>query len=116
LGVLDDIFSPAVQLCFSEHFKEEKDKVFTEKLKTKIDRIYLFLGKKDWFLGYLTLADFKIAEAVNYFEGIWPEHTKEYPEFTKLRERFNNLPEIKAYYERPDAIKGPFLPPTAKWY
>lgn len=116
LGVLDDVFTPAVQLCFSDKFNEDKEKIFAEKIKAKVDRIYTLLGKNDWLLGYLTVADFKIAEAVNYFEGIWPQHIKEYPELLKLRERFNNLPEIKAYYERPNAIKGPHLPPTAKWH
>lgn len=116
LGVLGDILTPTVQLCFNEKFNDEKEKVFNEKIKTKATNIYNFVKGKEWALGYLTLVDFKLAEAVEYLQGIWPEHVKEFPDLVSLRERFNELPEIKAYYARPDAIKGPFLPPTAKWH
>jgi glutathione S-transferase len=116
LGVIDDISTPTVQVCFNDKFNEEKEKVFTDKVKAKVDAVYKFLGDKDWLLGYITLADFKISEAVNYLQGIWPEHFKEYPKLGALRDRFNELPEIKAYYASEGAVKGPFLPPTAKWH
>lgn len=115
LGVLGDIFTPTVQLCFNEKFDEEKEKVFTDKVRGKAEQIYKFLQGKEWTLGYLTLVDFKLAESVEYLQGIWPEHVKEFPELLQLRERFNALPEIKAYYERADAVKGPFLPATSKF-
>jgi glutathione S-transferase len=116
IGVIDDISTPTAQLCFNDKFNDEKEKVFTDKIKAKVDYIYKFLGDKEWLLDYLTLADFKIAEAVNYLQGIWPEHFKEYPKLAALRDRFNDLPEIKDYYASEGAIKGPFLPPSAKWH
>lgn len=116
LGVIHDVQTPTQQLCFNEKFEEEKEKVYTDKVKGKVEQIAKFLGDKDWLLGYLTIADFRIAEAVNYLEGIWPTHFKEFPKLSALRDRFNALPEIKAYYESEGAIKGPFLPPFAKWH
>lgn len=116
LGVLSDIFTPTVQLCMNEKFNEEKEKVFAEKVKSKADHIHKFINGKEWALGYLTVVDFKLAEAMEYLQGIWPEHAKEYPDLLNIKEKFNALPEIKAYYQRPDAVKGPFLPPTAKWH
>lgn len=116
LGVIDDVSTPTVQLCFNEKFDAEKEKIFTDKIKTKLDQVYKILGDQDWLLGYLTLADFKVVEASHYLEGIWPEHFKEYPKLSALRKRFEELPEIKAYYASEGAVKGPFLPPTAKWH
>ena len=116
MGVIDDISTPTVQLAFNEHFDNEKEKVFTDKVKGKIDQIYKQLGDKEWTIGYLTLVDFKIAEASHYLQGIWPEHFKEYPKVAALRERFEALPQIQAYYASEGAIKGPFLPPSAKWH
>jgi glutathione S-transferase len=115
-GVIGDVHSEVMKLVFSDKYAEEKDKIFTEKAKPKLDLVYKFLANKDWLLGYITLSDFKLAEAVNYWEGIWPEHIKEYPNFTALRTRFNDLPAIKAYYATEGAVKGPFLPPSAKWH
>lgn len=116
LGVINDIATTTFQLACNEKFEEEKEKVFADKVKAKIDLVYKQLGDKEWVLGYLTLADFKIAEASNYLEGIWPHHFKEYPKVGALSARFNELPQIKAYYASEGAVKGPFLPPTAKWH
>jgi glutathione S-transferase len=100
----------------SDKFEEDKNKVYDEKVKAKVQQVYKFIGEKEWALGYLTLADFRIAEAVNYLEGIWPEHFKEFPKLAALRDKFNHLEAVKKYYEGADAIKGPFLPPSAKWH
>jgi len=35
-----------------------------------------YIGNKDFVIGYLTLADFKIAEAIYYFEKLYPEQAK----------------------------------------
>jgi glutathione S-transferase len=92
LGVIHDVQTPTLTLCFNEKFEEEKEKVYQDKIKGKVDLLYKFLGDKDWFLGYLTVADFRAAEAVSYLEGIWPTHFKEYPKLSALRNRFNLLP------------------------
>lgn len=116
IGVIHDVQTPTMTLCFNEKFAEEKDKIYEEKIKGKVALVNKFLGEKEWLVGYLTLADFKVAEAVNYLEGIWPEHFKEFPNLAALRDRFNHLEAVKKYYEGADAIKGPFLPPSAKWH
>lgn len=60
----------------------------------------------------MTLVDFIVAELSNHFEKIYPEEYKNYPSLQRIRDNFNNLPEIKEYYDSPNAIKGPFLPPA----
>jgi len=44
-----------------------------EKSKAKLDYIQAFIGNNSWALGYLTLADFEIAESSYYFEALYPE-------------------------------------------
>ena len=116
MGVLDDMSLVTMNLAFNPNFETEKNKVFEEKLQWKISQLVKFLGEKEWVMGYLTLADFKLAEASYYLEGIWPEQTKLYPSLTQLRGRFDDLAFVKGYYERSDATKTPFLPPSAKWH
>lgn len=72
-----------------------------------------FIGEKSYALGYLTLLDFVIAEDSNYYEALFPEISKTFPFLRRIRENFNNLPEIKGYYERETAFKGLFLPTKA---
>ena len=68
-------------------------------------------------MGYITFADFQLVEIVNYLNGIWPDDIRlNFPKLLSLRDRFNNLEEIKSYYAREDSVKGPFLPPNAKWF
>lgn len=63
-------------------------------------------------LGYLTLADFFLAEYGYYIEKVYPEQWKQYPFLQKIRENFDKEQGTKAYYSRPNSIKGPFLPPN----
>jgi glutathione S-transferase len=67
-GVLTDIMSDIIKLFIeragekpNEKSSEEKEKTFTDKVKTKFDYIYKFLGDKDWLLGYLTFSDFNLS-------------------------------------------------------
>jgi hypothetical protein len=64
-------------------------------------------------LGYLTLIDFAVAEFSHYIESVFPEEYKTYSFLGRIRENFENLPEIKAYYSSDKAFKGRFMPPTA---
>lgn len=64
-------------------------------------------------MGYLTLFDFIISELLYHFEAIYPNERKNYAFWWRIRENFEKIPEIQAYYKRPDAVFGPFLPPMA---
>lgn len=66
VGVIDDMSSTALSLAFNPNFDTEKSKVFEEKIQGKADQLVKFLGSKDWLLGYLTWADFKLVEAIYY--------------------------------------------------
>ena len=42
-----------------------------------------------------------------------PETFNKYGFLKRIRDNINNLPEIKAYYEKENAMKAPFIPPFA---
>jgi hypothetical protein len=44
-----------------------------------------FVGEKKYALGYLTLADFKIAEASYYFEKLYQKQYGDYGFLTRVR-------------------------------
>ena len=66
LSLLDDIYNPTYALFFSPNYAIEKNRLFDGKIKDKLDSLAKYVGEKDFCLGYLTLADFKLAEAVFY--------------------------------------------------
>ncbi len=48
-----------------------------------------------------------------YFETMFPNEKGNHPFWSRIRHNFESLPEIKAYYDKPNAIKEPFLPSFA---
>jgi len=66
-------------------------------------------------LGYLTVIDFLLSEHLYYFETLYPEERVNYQFWWRIRDNFNAFPEIKAYYQRPDAIEETFMPSVAVW-
>ena len=71
LSLLDDIYNPTYSLFFSPNYEKEKVRLFDSKIKGKLNEIVHFIGKNDFVLGYLTIIDFKIAEATYYFEKLF---------------------------------------------
>lgn len=59
--MLDDIYNPSYALFFSPRYAEESERLFNGKIKEKLEMLKKFIGEKNTVLGYLTLADFKIA-------------------------------------------------------
>jgi glutathione S-transferase len=113
LFMLDEIHNPTINMFFSPNHETEKVRLFDSKIKAKIEELNKFIGEKDFTLGYLTLADFKIAEASYYFEKLYTGHEEHFKKLVGIRERVENLPEIRAWYEK-GGLKGPFLPQYAK--
>lgn len=63
-------------------------------------------------MGYPTIADFFLTQYSYYVEKLYPEEFPQYKNIKNVRENIANLPEVKKYYERKDAIITPFLPPN----
>lgn len=85
LFMLEDIYSPTVNMFYSPNYETEKARLYDSKVKAKLEELNKFIGEKDFLLGYLTLADFKLAEASFYFEKLYTEHAEEFAKFVKIR-------------------------------
>jgi glutathione S-transferase len=112
VAILRELNSSVVGLCFNPDHEKTKIEVL-EKVRPKLNYIRDFVGDKQFALGYLTLADFYLSEQLAYFEALFPSENKHYGFWWRIRHNFEELPEIQAYYKRPDAVHGPYLPPSA---
>ncbi len=112
IGVIYDIRQGFFPVVFDKEW-ETKVPALIEKFTPKLNELAKFFGERDHALGYLTLADFHVAEFSHYVEKITPDLYAKNEFLKRVRTAFENLPEIKAYYEKPTATKGPFVPPTA---
>lgn len=61
ISLLEDIYNPTYALFFSPNYATESERLFDGKIKEKLDQLKAYVGEKNSVLGYLTLADFKIA-------------------------------------------------------
>jgi hypothetical protein len=69
-------------------------------------------GNREWLFGYLTLADFLFVEMSYYLENIYNKEFKTMHFVQASRASFENLPEIKQYYEQERSVKAPFVAPS----
>jgi glutathione S-transferase len=112
VGVLHDSMKDIKALFWNKDYENLKIDLL-EKSRPRFDALRNFVGEGQYALGYLTLADFLIAENLYYFETLYPSEKANYPFWWRIRHNFEARPEIKAYYQRPNAIKGAFLPAYA---
>lgn len=85
ISLLDDIFTPTFSLFFSPNHQNDKVRLYDNKVKAKLEELNHFIANKDFAIGYLTLADFKIAEASYYFEKLYQEHAKNFELMIKIK-------------------------------
>jgi hypothetical protein len=71
-----------------------------EKARHKLNTIKSYVGENEFAVGYLTIADFHLAENLYYFETLYPSEKDNYAFWWRIRHNFERLPEIKAYYQR----------------
>jgi glutathione S-transferase len=109
IGVLNDIFKELRVLFGNPHWEQSKAEILP-KVLPKIDYLKNFIGDRPFALGYLTLVDFYLSEYLYYFETIYPTERHTYSFWWRIRRNFEELPGVRAYYTRPDAIAEPFLP------
>ena len=111
-GVLEDALSSFIPLFWNPEY-EKLLPAAIEKMNTKFDYMSKFIGEKPFALGYLTIVDFRLSEVSNHIKKLAPETYEKYGFLKRINDNFNELPEIKAYYAKETAMKGPFLPPFA---
>lgn len=72
IGVIYDIRQGFFPLVFDKDW-EGKVQGLVEKFTPKLNELDKFYGQHEFALGYLTLADFHVAEFSHYVEKITPE-------------------------------------------
>lgn len=65
VGVLADIIDSLNKVIYTPNGLAEKE-THLNKIKPKIAYLQGFIKENKWFLGYLTVADFALAEISNY--------------------------------------------------
>jgi glutathione S-transferase len=111
LGVVDDIWTEIAKNFWKKD--EEVIKQTLEKVTPKLNSLAKFIGERNTAFEYLTLADFIISERSYFVEFLFPEQYKSWEFLGRIRDHINGLESTKAYYARENAIKAPFMPPTA---
>ncbi len=112
LSIYTEITGAVKGLFFNKDHETAKAGVI-EKYRPKLEQLAAFVGEKPFVVGYLTLADFVTAEDSHYIEAAFPEEYKAFPFLQRIRDSFNSVPEIAAYYGSESAFKGRFFPESA---
>lgn len=84
ISVFIDLRAIYQSLIFDPDWSKKVDEVAT-KLIPKLDEFARCYGQKDFALGYLTLADFYLAESSYHLEKITPLVFAKYPFLKKVR-------------------------------
>lgn len=92
-----EIWKALVGLCFNPEHEKVKIEIL-ETIRPKLNYIKEFIGDKQFALGYLTLADFYLAEQLSYFETFFPSEHKNFGYWWRIRHNFEELKEIRSYY------------------
>lgn len=71
-----------------------------EKYLGKLEELDKSIGESKFVLGYLTLADFIVAETSHYIQRMFPEEYKKISFLQRIRDNFDSLPETAAYYAK----------------
>ena len=112
IGVINDALKDIRGLFWNKEYETVKAETL-EKARAKFDYLKHFIGERNFALGYLTVVDFLLSEHLYYFEALYPTERANYAFWGRIRHSVESLPEIKAYYSRPTALRGPFVPPMA---
>ena len=115
LAVWNEVNLAVKMLFFNKDWKEAKGPLL-EKFAAKLDQCAKFVGEKPWVLGYFSLADFVVAEDFAAINTIFKEELAKWPFVARIKKAFDEVPEIKSYYELPTATKGPYFPKYALFH
>lgn len=80
VGLIDDLTTPIINLTHAGNPQHDIEQLWNNKLGWRLEELINYLGEKEWLLGYLTWADFKFAEFIEYIRGIWSQNYEFYRE------------------------------------
>jgi len=113
-SVIEDIFNTSFTLFFSPMYETEGKRIYDAKVKAKLTLLSEYIKDQDFFMGYLTLADFKLAEAAMFFEKIYSTQYGDWKMLERSKKVISSLPAVKSYLEKKDVNERMMVPPYAK--
>jgi len=98
LGVIGDVKSELGTMCYSkkEEFEAKKTSGF-EKIVTKLGYLEKFIGKNDYLMGYITIADFVLFYYLDLIVNLDKKKLEGFHGLSALHHRISNIPQIKKY-------------------
>jgi len=103
-----DIKRPLLMICFAQNFDELRPK-YLETLPKKLKAISSYLGSKTYIVGEkLTYADFLLYEQLYLSLQFEPNCLNDLSNLREYKERFEAIPQIKAYIESDEYIVDKF--------
>ena len=110
-----DVFQAIIGLATNKEYEKVRDQTLNEKVAPFLDKLSKNLGEKEYFLGYLTWADFYAFTFMDLIRRMNLEFFAKWSKLEKYWERINNNEGIQAY-RKSERYPKLFLPPTmATW-
>jgi len=101
ISVINDLRASVRNTCFTKgDFKQEIEDMLTKgQAKTLLTNLEKLFEKRDWIVGYLTIADFWLFEQLEMILTIDNTKLEPYPSLVKFHKRFLEIPQVKAHRE-----------------
>jgi len=116
--MIRDLRTAIISVCFTKgDFRKEIEELFTLEgpkvfalgaPKVQLRQLETVLGKRDWIVDTLTVADFWLLELLEIILEIDETLLNPYPNLLKFRERFINIPKVKEFRESEHFVKQIF--------
>lgn len=107
--VVLDMLHRIEHLIYDQHSHSKREEIWKRHINPNMKRLATFRGNREFVFDRITLVDFVLAELSHFIEGVFPNEYKNLQFLHDHRQSFHSIPEIKTYYEREDAVKGPFV-------
>eukprot|EP00331_Platyophrya_macrostoma_P011390 CAMPEP_0176420066 /NCGR_PEP_ID=MMETSP0127-20121128/8399_1 /TAXON_ID=938130 /ORGANISM="Platyophrya macrostoma, Strain WH" /LENGTH=220 /DNA_ID=CAMNT_0017800619 /DNA_START=32 /DNA_END=694 /DNA_ORIENTATION=- len=99
-GFAGDIQTAIFGLIRDKEYEKNRDTYLAEKVGPLFDKLSKYLGEKEFPIGYLTWADFRVFFALDMVHRMNPEFLAKWSNLDKYHQRINN-DTVKAYRKSP---------------
>jgi len=112
ISVVNDLRILVRNTCFTKgDFSKDFEELITKgQAKTLLTHFEKVLGKRDWVIGDLSIADFWLFEHIELISTIDKSKLFSYPNLLGFYKRFVEIPQVQAYRESDKFYKTFFFP------
>ena len=105
-------------IATNSDFEAKKEEAFTQKgskIRLKLSQFDQVLKEREWLTGNLTIADFYLFERIDMIHEMESKRLDPYLNLISFRERFLQIPKVKAHRSSENFIKLWQIPGTTVW-